>query len=121
MPERPSPSNLGSGAPLRGELFRHTSRVVILLSLGTNKRLIFSQLLRLTGLSKGSLGHHLRQLESAGFVSLREVFTVSGPRVVVSITPAGQEACDLLRRELVRLVREEPFSQILLGPAAGPS
>lgn len=109
------------GLPLRGELFRHTSRLVILLSLGTNKRLGFSQLLKLTGLSKGSLSHHLHQLEAARFVSVREVFTTSGPRVVVSITPAGQEACGRLRQALVKMVREEPPSPVLTGPATEPS
>ena len=121
MPEELPSSMQELGSQLRAEVFRHTSRVVILLSLGTNKHLWFSQLVKLTGLSKGSLGHHLHQLEAAGFVSAREVFTVSGPRVRISITPAGKEAFDRLSGILARLARDEIPPSRIPGPAAGLS
>ena len=106
MPEDASRSWREFLSLMRQGAFRHSTRVVILLSLGTNRRLGYSQLLVLTGLGKGALSHHLKMLETAGLVSVGQVFTVSRPRVVVTITSKGSEACDQLRRTLAGLVRE---------------
>ncbi len=109
------------GGVLLQEPLRNSIRVLILISLGMNRALAFSDLLELTGTSKGSLGHHLEQLETAGFVRSRMVFTLGGPRVRVEITPQGLAKYDELARELARLVssRRPPSEQN--GPAAGLS
>lgn len=91
------------GDVLLQESLRNSVRVLILISLGINRALGFSELLELTSTSKGSLGHHLEQLESAGFVRSRMVFTFSGPRVRVEITPQGLGVYERLTSELARL------------------
>ena len=109
------------GGVLLQEALRSSVRVLILISLGINRALAFSELLELTGTSKGSLGHHLEQLESAGYLRRRMVFTLGGPRVRVEITREGLQAYDELARGLGRLVAArtpEPGEQ---GPAAGLS
>ena len=109
------------GDVLTQEPLRNSIRVLILISLGMNRALAFSDLLELTGTSKGSLGHHLEQLESAGFVRTRMVFTLGGPRVRVEITPQGLAKYDELARELARLVAARPPAANREGPAPGLS
>lgn len=109
------------GDVLLREPLRNSVRVLILVSLGVNRALTFTELLELTGTSKGSLGHHLDQLQSAGYLRSRRVFTLDGPRTRVEITPEGLAVYDGLVRELARLVppRGPPASGN--GPAAGLS
>ena len=83
---------------------RNSVRVLILLSLGMNDRLSFTDLLELTGTSKGSLSHHLEQLETAGLVLTRMVFTLAGPRVAAEITRSGRS----VYADLCRLLAELP-------------
>ncbi len=109
------------GEVLLQEALRSSVRVLILISLGINRALAFSELLELTGTSKGSLGHHLEQLESAGYLHRRMVFTLGGPRVRVEITREGLRAYDELARGLGRLVAARTPGSGEQGPAAGLS
>ncbi len=109
------------GDVLLQEPLRNSIRVLILISLGINRTLAFSDLLELTGASKGSLGHHLEQLESAHLVRSRMVFTLGGPRVRVEITALGRAKYDELSRELARLVSARRPDAEREGPAAGLS
>ena len=78
-------------------------RVLILISLGMNRQLSFTDLLELTGASKGSLSHHLDQLSAAGLTRSRMVFTLGGPRIRVEITPEGVAVYENLTRLLAGL------------------
>lgn len=109
------------GDVLLQEPLRNSIRVLILISLGMNRALAFSDLLELTGASKGSLGHHLEQLESAHLVRSRMVFTLGGPRVRIEITAEGSAKYDELARELARLVSARRPDPARKGPAAGLS
>jgi len=109
------------GDVLLKESLRNSVRVLILISLGLNRALSFSELLELTGTSKGSLGHHLELLESAGFLRSRMVFTLGGPRVRVEITPQGIAVYEELARALGRLVSARGPERNGQGPAAGLS
>ncbi len=103
-PTAPGGSGLRTlGEYLRQEPLRNSVRVLILLSLGINRRLSFTELLELTQVSKGSLSHHLDQLVSAGLVRSRMVFTIGGPRVQVEITPQGVAVYAELSRTLAGL------------------
>jgi len=106
-----SPSLAGLGERLAQEELRSSARVLIVLALGVNRRLTFSDLLELTHVAKGSLSYHLRQLESAGLVRSATLFTIRGQRMVVTITEAGGE----LYRRLVEELRALP-----LDPRAEP-
>ncbi len=109
------------GDVLTQEPLRNSIRVLILISLGMNRALAFSDLLELTGTSKGSLGHHLEQLESASLVRTRMVFTLGGPRLRVEITPQGLAKYAELARELARVVAARPTVAERKGPAPGLS
>jgi DNA-binding HxlR family transcriptional regulator len=103
----PPPENLKVlGDFLHQDPFRNSIRVLILISLGMNRHLGFTDLLELTEVSKGSLAHHLDQLAAAGFVSSRMVFTLMGPRIRVEITPTGIEAFENLTRALAHVTAQ---------------
>ncbi len=109
------------GGFLLQESLRNSVRVLILISLGINRQLSFSELLELTGTSKGSLSHHLDQLAAAGFVASRMVFTLGGPRVRVEITPKGLAVYEDLTQALGRLRDGQGRAGSGSGPAAGLS
>lgn len=89
---RPSKPLRQLGEELHDEALRSSARLLILLSLGLNRRIGFSELLELTRVGKGSLSHHLSVLSDRGLVVTRTVFSLGGPRVAVEITPKGEEA-----------------------------
>ena len=64
-------------------------RLMILVSLGMNKRMNFSDLLKLTGSGKGSLHNHITKLESAGYISTRKYSFFSSPKLKIEITEKG--------------------------------
>jgi len=102
------PSLVGLGERFAREELRSSARVLIVLALGVNRRLTFTDLLELTHVAKGSLSYHIRQLETAGLVGTATVFTFRGQRMVVSITASGGE----LYRRLVEELRALPPSPI---------
>lgn len=91
------------GEQFSQEELRSSTRVLIMLSLGVNRRMSFSTLLRLSRCAKGSLSYHLKQLEAAGLLRVSTVFTFSGPRVVADITEKGRARFSELMDELQRL------------------
>jgi DNA-binding MarR family transcriptional regulator len=105
------------GRYLLQDPLRNSVRVLILISLGINRRLSFTDLLELTGTSKGSLSHHLDQLSGAGLAASRMVFTLSGPRVQVEITARGLAVYQDLTRTLAGLSPEAPERRVPQSPA----
>jgi DNA-binding HxlR family transcriptional regulator len=100
----PAPEPLASiGEQLSQEELRSSVRVLIILSLGVNRRMSFGALLQLSHCAKGSLSYHLKQLESAGLLRVSTVFTLGGPRVVAEITEKGRVRYGGLIDELQRL------------------
>lgn len=75
---------------LREPALKSSIRLLILISLGMNTRLNFSDLLRLTGVGKGSLHNHITKLESSGFVATTRYSFFSSQRVRVQLTPKGE-------------------------------
>jgi len=104
VPSREARKSLaGLGDQFAQEEFRSSARLLIMLSLGVNRRLGFTALLELTHLGKGSLNYHLKQLEAAGLVRVTMVLTLGGPRVAVDITEKGGTQYQGLIEELRRL------------------
>jgi DNA-binding MarR family transcriptional regulator len=99
------------GEYLLADPLKNSVRLLILISLGMNRRLSFTDLLELTRVSKGSLSHHLDQLASAGLTRSRMVFTIGGPRVQVEITPSGLAVYERLTRTLADLATPAPGSE----------
>ncbi len=76
---------------LKDPALKSSVRLLILVSLGINKRLNFSELLKLTGTGKGSLHNHLSTLEQSGYIKVTRYSFFSSPKVRVEITDAGEE------------------------------
>lgn len=98
------------GEQFSQEELRSSTRILIMLSLGVNRRMSFATLLHLSHCAKGSLSYHLKQLEGAGLIRTSTVFTLGGPRVVADITEKGRARYGDLIDELQRLPgnRAEP-------------
>ena len=94
------------GEQFSQEELRSSTRVLIMLSLGVNRRMSFATLLHLSHCAKGSLSYHLKQLEAAGLIRTSTVFTLGGPRVVAEITEKGRARYSGLIDELQRLPAE---------------
>lgn len=75
---------------LRDPALKSSIRLLILLSLGMNTRLNFSDLLKLTRVGKGSLHNHIMKLESSGFVSTTKYSFFSSQRLRVELTQKGE-------------------------------
>jgi len=112
----PAPDLLASlGEQFSREELRSSVRILIMLSLGVNRRMGFLALLRLSHCAKGSLSYHLKQLEDAGLLRTSTVFTLGGPRVVAEITEKGRARYSGLIDELQRL----PVGHETAGPVSG--
>jgi DNA-binding MarR family transcriptional regulator len=64
-----------------------------------------AELKRITGLEWGDLESNIRRLREAGYVAVRKVPTLKGPRTVVELTPAGRARYERLVEELERIIK----------------
>jgi DNA-binding MarR family transcriptional regulator len=100
MKEINDPSETTALNALRGQLtdpsLKSSTRGLILVSLALNRKMIFIDLLTLTGIGKGSLSHHLERLESSGYITVRTKATFSGDRSIIEITEKGLVAYNTL-------------------------
>ncbi|NON63309.1 transcriptional regulator, partial [Acidianus sp. RZ1] len=61
---------------------KSSTRLMILIALAINKKISYKTLLEITRLKKGSLSNHLAQLEEAGYITVRNSFSLGSPRIV---------------------------------------
>lgn len=59
------------------------------MSLAINRKMKFTELMKLTGAGKGSLSNHIEQMESDGLIRKTKVSFFTSPRVYVEITEKG--------------------------------
>jgi DNA-binding MarR family transcriptional regulator len=91
-------SNPGArGKGVRGiyegsEIISHPTRFTICFLLYLHRRIGFTELQHLLGLTPGNLDSHLKKLREAGYIEMRKVLTLRGPRTAVQITPTGSQA-----------------------------
>ncbi|KAA8922182.1 transcriptional regulator [Thermoplasma sp.] len=71
--------------------FKSTLRIAIIVLLGINGPLTFTDLQRSLRTGKGSLKNHLDVLEMDGFVEIKNIITLKGPRLIYRITGKGKE------------------------------
>ena len=85
--------------------FKSSTRVVIMILLAMNKKLSSVELRELLQLGKGSLENHLKKLEAAGHVKVRNVriFGGNGSRQIVEITEKGFQDCKALLEKIHNL------------------
>lgn len=76
---------------LNDPCLKSTARILIIVSLGINRKLGFLDIMQLTGLGKGSVSNHLERLEDAGYIKTRRILTFNGHRVIAEITEKGIE------------------------------
>jgi len=93
MSGRQSRKIRGTEKLLRSDaLVSHPTRFTVCFLLYLHRRIGFAELQRLLDLTPGNLDSHLKKLREAGYVEMRKVFTLRGPRTAVQITPTGSQA-----------------------------
>ncbi len=76
---------------IKSRSFKSVTRIAIIILLGINGTLTFTQLQKALNIGKGSLKNHLDMLEADGFIRSKNIFTLRGPRLLYSITEKGEE------------------------------
>jgi len=71
--------------------FRELNRFNVMLSLYRNRRIAFTNLQQLLGLTPGNLDHHIRKLLALEYVSTYKIISWR-PLTVVEITAKGENA-----------------------------
>lgn len=66
-------------------------RLIILMSLAVNEKMKFSEMLKLTQCSKGSLSNHISKLEEHGLITTKHVSFFTSPRLIIKITEKGMK------------------------------
>jgi len=87
------------------------ARLLILTILAGAKRVEFTFLEKLSGLSKGNLSSHMSKLEAAGLIKINKRFRGKRPLTELSITLAGRKALDDYRNQLAAVMQALPPSQ----------
>ena len=104
-------SDIGSSGP-----FSVSTRVGIMTALLGSKRATFTELLLAVKSPKSSLNKNLGILEDHGYVKQRRGFLPTfGPRMIIEITPKGEEAV----KKYLELMRS--LADKFLGSKAGDS
>ena len=68
----------------------------------------FIFLMRMTGLTWGSLSTHLSKLESAGYVHIEKTFKGKKPRTVIRLTDQGRTAFRAYKKNLKQVLDDLP-------------
>lgn len=92
-------------------LVHEPARLLILTVLAGAKRVEFTFLENMSGLSKGNLSSHMSKLEAAGLISVHKRFRGKRPLTELSITNAGRRALDDYRKQLAAVMNVLPQSQ----------
>ena len=73
------------------KLFSPSIRLTIMILLFTHKKINFTDLQKLLGLTPGNLDHHLKKLERAGYLrSYKRLSSWRKPLTIVELTPSGK-------------------------------
>lgn len=91
---------------LKDDVLKSSLRLLILISLAINEKMYFADLAKLTMIGKGSLSNHLDALIREGYIKDKTVFTLQGPRRILSITEKGMKFFDDYSRIISQLKHE---------------
>ncbi len=100
---------------LNDPCLKSTARILIIVSLGINRKLGFLDILQLTGLGKGSVSNHLEKLEDAGYIRTKRILTFNGHRVVAEITEKGMEVYNSYLETMDSLIEHASKAQHEIG------
>ena len=91
-------------------LVHEPARLLILTILAGAKRVEFTFLENVSGLSKGNLSSHMRKLEAAGLIKVHKSFRGKRPLTELSITRSGRKALEDYRNQLAAVIQALPPS-----------
>ena len=74
------------------KIFTTSIRLTIMLILFSHKKILFNELKSILELSSGNLDHHLRKLQTAGYITIRKSLFPTRPLTIVEITKEGYDA-----------------------------
>jgi len=83
----------------------NTQRLLILVALYLSGRLVFTDLVRITGIDKGKLGYHLSILEEKDLIRRRRHLTLLGPRLYIEITSKGERVLEQIIEALAKVTK----------------
>jgi len=86
--------------------FKSSVRLLILLSLGISKKMRLKDAMILTGCGKGSISNHIEKLKEEGIIKTRDISVFTSPRILIEITPKGQEIYDNYIKMFKKIVDE---------------
>lgn len=74
------------------KIFTTSIRLTIMLILFSHKKILLNELKSILELTSGNLDHHLRKLETIGYITTRKSFFPTRPLTIVEITKEGFDA-----------------------------
>lgn len=89
-------------------LVHEPARLLILTILAGAKRVEFTFLEKMSGLSKGNLSSHMSKLEAAGLINIKKRFRGKRPLTELSLTVTGRKALDTYRQQLASVMQALP-------------
>ena len=92
---------------LNSETLRNGVRLGILIALRVLNEATFTELVEALMMPKSTVHSHIRALEEEGFVEVKRVLTMAGPRTMVRITDKGRRIIDEYLRIVGRVERGE--------------
>lgn len=84
----------------------NTQRLLILVALYLSGKLVFIDLVRITGIDKGKLEYHLSVLEEEGLIRRRRHLTLIGPRLYIEITCKGERILEQVIEALTNIIKD---------------
>jgi len=92
-------------------ILSQNTRLVIMITLITKKKIIFNELQKILGITPGNLDSHLKKLEYQKYVEIKKLLVNNSPRTIIIITPKGYQSTmfyiSKLKNTLDRYIRKD--------------
>ena len=90
------------------QIIHAPARLMVLTYLYVVESADYVFLMRLTGLTWGSISTHLTKLEKAGYISIKKAFKGKKPHTTISLTKQGRTAFREYKRSLQQVLDDLP-------------
>ena len=70
-------------------ILSQNTRLAIMITLITKRKIIFTELHRIVGVTPGNLDSHLKKLENQEYVEIRKSIVQNSPRTIIILTTEG--------------------------------
>jgi len=92
-------------------ILSQNTRLVIMITLITKKKIIFNELQKILGITPGNLDSHLKKLEYQKYVEIKKLLVNNSPRTIIIITSKGYQSTTLyiskLKKTLDRYIKKD--------------